>query len=97
MFGGGNYILEQDEFGVRILWVRIEVSMTREQIKSAALDLDPAERQALAEEILLSVTGEDRSVIDAAWLAEARRRVTPSARRKPVDLVIDRLKNKSRQ
>jgi hypothetical protein len=71
--------------------------MTREQIKSAALDLDPAERQALAEEILLSVTGEDRGAIDAAWLAEARRRDTPGASRKPVDQVIERLQNKSLQ
>jgi len=48
--------------------------MTKEQVKSAALQLDPSERQALAEELLLSIDGEQSSTIDAAWLDEVRRR-----------------------
>ena len=50
------------------------MTLTKEQLKSAALQLDPAEREALAEELLLSIDGADREEIDAAWLAEARRR-----------------------
>jgi hypothetical protein len=71
--------------------------MTKEQIKTAALELDPVERQALAEEILLSIAGGERNAIDAAWLAEARRRDSGKPRGKPVEQVIDRLQNKSRQ
>lgn len=48
--------------------------MTREQIKAAALELDPVEREALAEELLLSIDGKQREVIDQAWLAEAHQR-----------------------
>jgi putative addiction module component (TIGR02574 family) len=48
--------------------------MTKEQIKTAALELAPAEREALAEEILLSISPADREAIDATWIAEAHRR-----------------------
>lgn len=48
--------------------------MTIEQIKAAAMELDPAEREALAEELLLSIDDEERHAIDQAWLAESRRR-----------------------
>lgn len=48
--------------------------MTIEQIRSAALQLKPSEREALAEELLMSIAESDRDSIDAAWLAEARRR-----------------------
>jgi hypothetical protein len=50
------------------------MSLTKEQIKTAALELGPAEREALAEELLLSVTEAEREAVDAAWLAEAKRR-----------------------
>jgi hypothetical protein len=48
--------------------------MTREQIKLAAMELDPVEREALAEELLLSLSETDRSGIEQAWLTEAKRR-----------------------
>jgi hypothetical protein len=75
--------------------------MTREQIRSAAMDLDPAEREALAEELLLSLTDTDRDAIDAAWLGEARRRdaafASGATTARPVDHVIDRLKRRAGQ
>lgn len=48
--------------------------MTKEQIYEQAMSLRPTEREALAEQLLLSVTDDDQAAIDAAWLAEARRR-----------------------
>jgi putative addiction module component (TIGR02574 family) len=73
---------------------------TKDQIKTAALNLDPGEREALAEELLLSIDDADRESIDAAWLAEARRRDADFAAgktsAKPADEVIDRLKSKVR-
>jgi len=50
------------------------MSLSKEQIKAAALQLDPVEREALAEELLLSVSDTDRAAIDAAWLEEVKRR-----------------------
>ena len=49
-------------------------SMTKEQIKSAAMELDPVERESLADELLLSLSQAEQDEIDEAWLAEARRR-----------------------
>jgi putative addiction module component (TIGR02574 family) len=75
--------------------------MTREQIKSAALSLDPAEREALAEELLLSLSDLDQAEIDAAWLGEAHRRdadyATGKTTAKPVDEVLARLRAKARR
>jgi putative addiction module component (TIGR02574 family) len=74
--------------------------LTREQIKSAALSLDPAEREVLAEELLLSLSDVDQAEIDAAWLAEAHRRDADYAAgkttAKPVDEVLARLQAKAR-
>ena len=50
------------------------MAMTRDQVRRAALELAPDERQALAEELLLSISGAERDAIDSAWLAEVRRR-----------------------
>jgi putative addiction module component (TIGR02574 family) len=76
------------------------MTLTREQIKTAALQLAPAEREALAEELLLSIDEADRHSIDAAWLAEARRRDADLAAgrtsARPVDQVIERLLRKAR-
>ena len=67
------------------------MALTREQIRTAALELDPDERQALAEELLLSITGAEHEVIDKAWLAEAYRRDAEFAAgkmgAKPIDSV----------
>lgn len=71
------------------------MALTRHQIKTAALELAPAEREALAEELLLSIAEADSQAIDAAWLAEARRRdaafLAGNTGTKPVEDVIDRL------
>jgi len=76
------------------------MSLTKEQVKTAAMQLDPSDRESLAEELLLSLTGEHAAAIDAAWLAEARRRDAAFLRGqtsvRPVDEVIERLKNKAR-
>jgi putative addiction module component (TIGR02574 family) len=75
------------------------MSLTKEQIRSAALELDPAEREALAEELLLSIDSAQRDAIDAAWIAEVRRRDeryrTGNSAAKPVDEVISRLRARS--
>jgi putative addiction module component (TIGR02574 family) len=71
--------------------------MTREQIKTAALKLDPAEREALAEELLLSIDATERAAIDAAWLGEVHRRdadFRAGTSAKPADAVIQRLQDR---
>jgi len=77
------------------------MTLTKEQIKSAAMKLDPADREALAEELLLSIDEQDRQAIDAAWLAEVKRRdVQFQAGKtvaKPFDQIIDRLKGRAHQ
>jgi hypothetical protein len=74
--------------------------MTLQQIKDAALKLDPAQREMLAEELLRSVTREERDAIDQAWLEEAHRRDAAFASgetgAKPVQQIIDRLMQKAR-
>jgi hypothetical protein len=74
------------------------MTLTKEQIKSAALQLDPAERGALAEELLLSIDGVEREAIDAAWLAEAKKRdgdyLAGRKGAKPAMEVVDRLKSR---
>ncbi len=77
------------------------MSLTREQIRSAALQLDPTEREALAEELLRSISGDQSEAIDAAWLTEVHRRdaefVAGKTGAKPVDEVLNRLESKARQ
>jgi Putative addiction module component len=71
------------------------MTLTKEQIKSAAMQLDAAERGALAEELLLSIDGGEREAMDAAWLAEVKRRdedfVAGKSGAKPAMDVIDRI------
>jgi hypothetical protein len=50
------------------------MSMTREQILAEAMALEPGDRETLAEQILLSLGPDEQAAIEAAWLAEARRR-----------------------
>jgi hypothetical protein len=79
--------------------LEIRMTLTKEQIRTAAMELDAVEREALAEELLLSISGEDRASVDAAWLAEVQRRDNAFRSRqtpaKPVDEVIDRLMKKA--
>jgi hypothetical protein len=75
------------------------VTLTKEQIKAAAMELEPMEREALAEELLLSLSEGEREKIDAAWLGEAHQRDAAFAAgkigAKPVDEVIQRLAGKA--
>ena len=76
------------------------MSLTREQLLTEALSLDPTEREALAEELLLSLDEPDREAIDAAWLAESRSRDAAFRRGEiqgvPVDDAIARILAKAR-
>ena len=73
--------------------------LSRRQIKDAALRLEPGERGALAEELLLSIQETDREKVDAAWLAESRRRDAAyragKVTARPVGEVIARLRDKA--
>jgi hypothetical protein len=48
--------------------------MTKDQILTEAMALDPKEREALAEQLLLTVDG-DRAAIEAAWVEECKLRI----------------------
>ncbi len=76
------------------------MSQAKDHVKAAAMKLDPAEREALAEELLLSLGDVEQSQIEAAWLDESRRRDAAYAAGKmgatPVDQVIERLEHKAR-
>ena len=50
------------------------MSMTKDQILAEAMALGPDEREALAEELWLSLNGGQQAAVDAAWLEEVRRR-----------------------
>jgi len=75
------------------------MSMSVEQIRTEALALKPTEREALAEELLLSLTDADRSELDAAWAAEINRRIEDfdagRASSKSVEEVVERLLRKA--
>lgn len=49
-------------------------SMDFETIEREALHLTPEERARLAQALLLSLDSQDEAEVEAAWLAEARRR-----------------------
>jgi hypothetical protein len=55
-------------------WYNSFMAMTKEQILTEAMALNPRDRETVAEELLLSLSDSDRQAIDDAWLAEARRR-----------------------
>jgi hypothetical protein len=67
--------------------------MTTDQIRTAALSLDPVEREALAQELLLSIAESDREEIDAAWLAEAHRRDAAFCAGEPRLKLVDEVEN----
>lgn len=74
--------------------------MTLDQLRSAALALDPKQRESLAEELLFSINESDSAKIDAAWLAEARRRDADLAADRthlvPIDEALQRISNRPR-
>jgi putative addiction module component (TIGR02574 family) len=73
--------------------------MTITKLRTAALALAPMDREALAEDLLHSITQEDQEAIDAAWLREVRRRearlAAGKSRTRPVDQVLGRLRRKA--
>jgi putative addiction module component (TIGR02574 family) len=73
--------------------------MTKDQVRAAAMALDPKEREVLAEELLLSISDVDRAEIDAAWLAEVRRREEAYRRGEsstsPVNELVARIQHRS--
>ena len=72
------------------------MALTLEQVRIAAMELDPAQREVLAEELLLSITDNQREEVDAAWLAEAHKRdaafMVGKTGAEPLDAVIDRFR-----
>lgn len=76
------------------------MTYTKDQLLAAALELAPADREALAEEIWLSLTDAEQDDIDRAVLEEAERRTAAYEAGhtvgRPVDEVLDRLVRKSR-
>ena len=78
----------------------IHMAYTREQLLAAALELEPAEREALAEELWLSLTDAEQEQIDREVLEEAERDTAEyEAGRtvgRPVEEVLDRLLRKTR-
>ena len=69
--------------------------MTRNQILAEALALAPADREAVAQELLLSLSDAECDAIEQAWLTEAHRRDAAFARGQmgsvPVDEAIARV------
>ena len=74
--------------------------MTLAEVKMAAMELNPIDRETLAEEILLSLSQSDRDTIEAQWVAEAKRRTAEFRAGRSgttsVDVVMERLLNKAR-
>jgi len=68
--------------------------MSKEQIFTEAMTLEPHDRQALGEELLQSVD----QILDPEWAAEIQRRVDEIKRGKakliPVDQAVERLRAK---
>ena len=48
--------------------------MTKEQVLREAMALAPSEREAIADELFMSLDEEDGQTLRAIWLAEAQRR-----------------------
>ena len=69
--------------------------MTKDQILAEAMVLPPADRQALADDLLSSMSEADRDALDAAWLTEARERDAAFARGEsdasPVEEALSRI------
>lgn len=70
--------------------------MTKQDVSTAAMALDPAERIELAEQLFFSISDSEQGEIDAAWLAEVQRRDAAYQRGEttahPVEEFLARLK-----
>jgi len=75
--------------------------MTKEQLLAAAMALPADERQQIADALFESVAEGTREEIDAAWIAECKRRLEAYKRGEvqatPVDEVIERIRSRVRQ
>jgi putative addiction module component (TIGR02574 family) len=75
--------------------------MTRQQLLSEAMSLETEEREALAEELLLSLDEPSRARLDAAWLEECHARHAAYERGEvksmPVDQVIANILSRDRK
>lgn len=75
--------------------------MTKDQIFTEALALGPDEREALAEELWMSLGGVSQAAVDAAWLVEVRRRDAAFAAgletASPLDEVLARVLARTRR
>jgi putative addiction module component (TIGR02574 family) len=74
--------------------------VTIEQARSVAMQINASDREALAEELLQSVSEQESAAIDQAWLEEVRRRDSGFAagrtKAKGVDEVVARILSKGR-
>jgi putative addiction module component (TIGR02574 family) len=74
------------------------MALTIEQIREAAMNLDPNDRESLADELYASITDEEHDKLEAAWISEIERREADLAAGRvqavPVDEAIDRLLKK---
>jgi putative addiction module component (TIGR02574 family) len=72
--------------------------MTKEQLLAEATALAPAERESLAEQLLITIDCDDLATVDAAWAAEVDRRLTAydrgEIRSAPPDELFRRLREK---
>jgi putative addiction module component (TIGR02574 family) len=75
------------------------MALTKEQILTEAMALNPREREAIAEELWLSIDKQTKEELAAAWANEIHSRVDKAARgegsSKPVEEVLSRLRNKA--
>jgi putative addiction module component (TIGR02574 family) len=65
--------------------------MTRQELTREALKLPPDEREAFAQELLLSIDDAASDAIDAAWLQEAHHRSAAYAAGKMPAKAVDEM------
>ena len=74
--------------------------MTKDQVLREAMALAPGEREAIAEELFMSLDEQDGETLKAIWLAEAQRRDADFAagriKASSVDEVVKRVLARSR-
>ena len=72
--------------------------MTKEQLLAEAMALDPEEREALADDLWMTLDHTSREAIEAAWAEEIERRIAAYDRGEvaavPADEMFRRLREK---